>query len=327
MNLAVAVTPEQPCPPPKYGGNEKQADILVRKLLDRGHAVDLFAAPGSRCPATRSILAKNAGMRSELLEFMTELQRLKRKNWEYDCIIDMTAFHLPGQTKNLTSISIMTGDPYKKYPHDNVENRVYVSKEFAAFNNCPDHPILHNIIHEDPASVPIGTGGGGYALYVGTIREGKGIHFAAAACKELGLPLVVGGPVLEPEYFKTFQADVKYIGVVDGNSDAKWNLFSRAEVFVYPIQWCDAGPLAPMEAMLVGTPVVSCPNGGIISDLEDGKNGVFWAGFKALVECIRDCRKLDRQKVRASILPNIDPDKHADTVVELCKRAAGGERW
>ena len=40
-----------PVPPPGYGGIEAVVDLLCEALVDRGHQVTLFAAPGSRSAA------------------------------------------------------------------------------------------------------------------------------------------------------------------------------------------------------------------------------------------------------------------------------------
>src|SRR5690242_17891953 len=40
-----------PIPPPAYGGVERVIDLLAAELTRRGHAVTLFAAPGTRSVA------------------------------------------------------------------------------------------------------------------------------------------------------------------------------------------------------------------------------------------------------------------------------------
>ena len=43
-----------PVPPPGYGGIEAVVDLLCEALVERGHEVTLFAAPGSRSAARAS---------------------------------------------------------------------------------------------------------------------------------------------------------------------------------------------------------------------------------------------------------------------------------
>jgi glycosyltransferase involved in cell wall biosynthesis len=335
MKLAVCVTPENPCPPVDYGGNEKQADILVRKLIGLGHAVDLYCAPGSTCPATQRFETPNAGMQHESL-FAHHIEWLSKIYPTYDCVIDMTANHLCSQNnyqRVCPSIAIMTGDPYKKYPHDKVRNRVYVSPQLAEHFGCGDWPVLHNIIAFDPCSHPLGRGGGGYALYLGAVRPEKGVHLAAKTCAWLGVKLIVAGPV-QPR-FRSYLDElqkwpcVEYIGPV--NQTDKWKLLSDAGEFIYPVQWCDAGPLGVMEALLVGTPVVGIANGGICQDVQDGVNGFLVrkdveSPVSLLAADIILAHKLDRAVVRQSIIYSINPDLHSRAVVSLCERAMK-ETW
>lgn len=338
MKLAVCVTPEQPCPPINYGGNEMQADILVRRLMSKGHTVDLFCAPSSTCPASQRFCAPEPSMKHEPL-FAHHIEFISKKAPAYDCIIDMTAFHLPSQDAYqiaCPSIAIMTGDPHKKYPHDSVRNRVYVSPQLAEHFGCGGWPVLHNIIHDDPCGLPLGRGEGGHALYLGTIRPEKGIDLAAEAAYRAGLQLIVAGPV--QVRFADYATKllnlpaVNYIGPV--RTVDKWDILGKAAVFLYPVQWCDAGPLGVMEALACGTPVVGVANGGICEDVVSGKNGYLAsrevdreAIVSEMVEGIRNSLVLDRASVKQSIIPKINPDTHAAKVERLCERAARGDKW
>jgi glycosyltransferase involved in cell wall biosynthesis len=51
LRVAVLAPPWITVPPPGYGGIEAVVDLLCRELVERGHDVTLFAAPGSRSPA------------------------------------------------------------------------------------------------------------------------------------------------------------------------------------------------------------------------------------------------------------------------------------
>ena len=51
LNIAVTVDPYIPVPPLKYGGIERVVEFVVNGLVERGHAVTLYAHPESRCKA------------------------------------------------------------------------------------------------------------------------------------------------------------------------------------------------------------------------------------------------------------------------------------
>ena len=180
MRIAIITTPENPVPPQAYGGAERVADVMVHQLKQRGHTVHLFAAQGSTSPADTLISPLVNTMGSER-QLAVELKK-RDANHRYDCVIDYAAIHIMGQSWQQRVISLMGGDPYRKYSHNEVHNRVYVSKEFATFNECPDYPVLRNPVCPDPLSVRLGEGNEQNVLYVGLVHEMKGIHIAAAAC-------------------------------------------------------------------------------------------------------------------------------------------------
>src|SRR5215210_9242757 len=52
LRIAMLAPPWIPVPPPAYGGIEHVIALLCEELTRRGHAVTLFAPPGSKSPAT-----------------------------------------------------------------------------------------------------------------------------------------------------------------------------------------------------------------------------------------------------------------------------------
>ncbi len=324
MNIALLVNPENPCPPTHYGGSERRAAIYAKMLIGRKHVVEVFCQNGSQVIATRCIGVPRGMVNQKI--YVNEIRRLQQTNWTYDVALDMTPFHVGSALPELKVVSIMGGDPLKKYPHDEVRNRVYVSPQLADHFGCSSHPIVHNIVHSDPESIPLGGGQGTYALYVGAIRPEKGIYDAAMALKIVDIPLWVFGPKTDARYYEMIRHDITYCGMLPAEGVSRWRIFQNAHVFMYPISWCDAGPLAPMEAMLVGTPVVARQNGGIIQDLEEGISGYWW-DEDAPEKSITQALSLDREKVRRSILPKINPVEAVDKIEGLLRRAADGEEW
>ncbi len=320
MNLAWLVTPEQSVPPPMYGGAECVTDIHVRHLIRMGHTVDLYCGPNSSCPATNVIEARKPSMTEE--DYL--VNRIE-ENWkDYDCIIDYSAYHIAGQ-KFPNALSLMGGDPFKKYPHDKVRNRVYKSKEFGRHYDCGNHPVLHNVIEYDPETVKVGPGGD-YVLFVGIIHRCKGIHLAGKVCKKLGRDFVVAGPIRDETYWEDIKDCVtEYVGEV-GYAE-KDELMSNAYAFAHPVQCCDCDPLGPKEAMLRGTPVIACPSGGVSESVTPGVSGYFAVNAKQFENGFESVFTLNRELVRQDILAKIDPILITDTLVDLCRRVKEGISW
>ena len=315
------MTPQQAVPPTGYGALEREADIYVRKMLALGHAVDLYAGPGTTCKADNVYLASGSKESDEhgLLEKLLE----RREN--YNCVIDISSLHLPGQVADLKSISLFLGDDYRMRPHDEVKNRVYCSKELAYNWDSMGHPIIPNTFYYDADEVPLGDGGGGYDLYVGLIHRKKGINIAVAACKKAGIELRIAGPVADKTLWDAIKDHVTYLGVI--GEEGRWDVFGKAKVFMHFPQTCDAGPFGPQEAMLCGTPVIAAPHGGVCSSIVDGVSGFFAFTPQDAAERIGRIDRLDRWQVRQSVIEYADTDRNVWNLLLLCKGVAEGETW
>jgi len=320
-------SPEGQVPPVGYGGGERTTDVLVRELVELGHEVDLFAGEGSTCPATNLHIVPGKRMQSEVKMFAT--LKLEDRGRQYDIVIDHTAHHLAGQHFNGHVISIMGGDPFKKYPHDSVRNKVYKSKEFAWFCNKPNSPVLPSVMGESPVDVRFYNDPGpeDYLLYVGMVRKFKGVHIAVEAARILGVKLKVAGPTTEAEYWEEITSDpvVEYLGILE--QEDRDEIFGRAMAFLYPVEVCDCNPNAPKESMLRGTPVVCSPKGGLLSFVKAGVNGAFASTAKQFADAVNWVKYFDRAIVRASIIQQTNSRYAARVLESLCDRASLGERW
>jgi len=329
MRIAWLTCPENPVPPTAYGGAELCTDIWVRRLMELHHEVDLYAGPGSTCPASRVFEAPTNRMSDEpaLLQMLFKGQQGENG---YDVVIDYSAMHLAGQTfKNV--VSIMGGDPYRKYPHQNVRNKVYISRSFAEFWHAPTAPVIHNPAQysKGDALLSIVTMYPPHALYVGVIHPMKGLEIAVHACKQLGMPLHVYGPIRNEAYWKAVQeiGGVHYCGMLERDPIRRDEVFGRAGVFLHPTQVCDAYPIAPREAALRGTPVVACPLGGIREFIQPHFNGQFAQTVPEYVDAITEVLSYSRLLVRDTSLAQEDSRQSAEMLSELCVRVENGGAW
>jgi glycosyltransferase involved in cell wall biosynthesis len=141
-------------------------------------------------------------------------------------------------------------------------------------------------------------------LVLGRFTPFKGQDVAARICKELGLPLVLAGPVAgvqRPEQLAAAlqdpasplhgYADVRYyldavrpfedgerirwVGTVGGA--AKDALIGRARAVLMPISWEEPGATIAVEALASGTPVIAMRRGALAEIVEHGVTG-FLAG-------------------------------------------------
>lgn len=118
-------------------------------------------------------------------------------------------------------------------------------------------------------------------IYVGRIETYKGVDLAIKACIEAGAPLKVIGKGTCFEEMQNLIRDshakglVKMLGFV--SDEKKFELFSKAKAFLFPVRGEDFG-ITAVEALATGTPVIAYREGGpteIISE-RNPKTGVLF---------------------------------------------------
>ena len=104
---------------------------------------------------------------------------------------------------------------------------------------------------------------GRYALYAGRLAPEKGVADAIAACRAAGRPLVVAGDGPQAAELRRHAAgaDVRFTGRVDAAALA--DLRAHAAVALVPSRYAEILPLAALEAMAAGLPVVAARAGGL----------------------------------------------------------------
>jgi glycosyltransferase involved in cell wall biosynthesis len=168
-----------------------------------------------------------------------------------------------------------------------------------------------NFVLPDPG---MGSGGGGFALYVGRLSAEKGIGTLLAAWELVGarLPLkVVGdGPLAAQVREQGMRGKaVEWLG--QKTPGEVYQLMGQAVTLIFPSEWYETFGRTIAEAFANGTPVIASRLGGMTSMVEHGRTGLqFRAGDPADLaaqvehlmrdpERLRDMRRAARAEFEA----------------------------
>ncbi|MDP1795133.1 MAG: glycosyltransferase, partial [Acidimicrobiales bacterium] len=208
MRIAVISPPWAPVPPKLYGGIELVVDRLAVGFQDAGHEVLLYATGDSTTPVPMQwVLEKAEGMRigmavPEQRHVMHAYEAVSA--WGADVVHDHSIigpFHAADRYPHLPVATTIHG-PFNEELTDLYERLNKSNIPIIAISHAQDSsaPTVHceRVIHHgiDAVDFPVGTGDGGYCLFLGRMSPDKGPHRAIAAAEKAGVPLLMAVPGL-----------------------------------------------------------------------------------------------------------------------------------
>lgn len=139
-----------------------------------------------------------------------------------------------------------------------------------------------------------------YYLVISRLVGGKGLDLAVKAAVKLGFKLKIAGkPAGYYTEYKTLQKlakkNIEFLGYV---SDKKLvQLYAGAKAFLALAQDEDFG-MTPVEAMMLGTPVIAFRGGGYLESIIEDKTGIFFdeANTASLIKAIG---KFEKSKIKS----------------------------
>jgi glycosyltransferase involved in cell wall biosynthesis len=166
-----------------------------------------------------------------------------------------------------------------------------------------------------------------YVCFLGRFNWGKGPLRAVEAARELGLRLLLAGP-LNDYYRERIEPvvdghSIQYIGSVSG--PARSRLLGRARALLYPIQEPEPFGLVMAEAMMCGTPVVATRIGAVPDIVEEGVTGYCVEAMDDLPEQLIRSFTLDRRLIRETAEVRFSGERMARDYAEVYRRAAQGK--
>lgn len=235
---------------PRYGGIERVVDTLARGFAEAGAEVLLAAPSDSSCPVPlagqmRESDSTGLGMSgSEMRQIIPAYAAMG----EMDVIHDHT-FIGPLYAHRPTGVPVVTtihgrllpevADIYRAMSRNT--SILGISHDQVRGSDLPVAQVIHHGL--DLGEIPVGTGEGRYACFLGRMCPDKGALEAVRVAQAAGVPLRIAAKIHEApelEYFHdvvepVMGADDELVGDL-GESD-KFELMGNAFAFLNPIQW------------------------------------------------------------------------------------------
>lgn len=334
LRIGVIAPPWLTVPPDGYGGTEVLIDSLCRGLRAGGHDVHLFASGDSTCPVSLHF-ANDRAPGIDIGGSAVEIDHVIAAYREFDgfdIIHDHTTAG-PFVGRAMTSTPIVTTN-HNRFVRPFVTGFAALAPEIPTIaishhhastaGSVPVGAVIHHGI--DPADYPVGTGSGGYALFLGRMTETKGALRAIHAAVAAGTMIYLAGKARAPEEISYLEehirpflgSSVHYLGEID--SAGKLELLSGAACLINPIAWDEPFGMVMIEALACGTPVVALRYGAAPEIVEDGVTGLLVGTEAELVPALHAVATLDRRACRAAVEGHFSVGRMVAEHIEFYRR-------
>jgi glycosyltransferase involved in cell wall biosynthesis len=198
-------------------------------------------------------------------------------------------------------------------------------------SRAPEVPVTTVIHHGmDVASVPVGSGSGGYLCFVGRACHDKGLLEAIMVAREAGMPLRIAVKMREQEELRYFHEVIEpllgpnedFVGEVD--DAAKYRLMGEALAFLNPIQWPEPFGLVMIEALATGTPVIGTAVGSAPEIIDHGRTG-FLGRTDQLAGFVQEAAGLSRAACRKIAKDRFGEERMVNEHLRLFGKLLAGE--
>lgn len=351
LRVCLIASSRFPISEPFAGGLEAHTHALARQLRARGHAVSVFAAPGSDpslgvvelpvetfepAPGERHDTgATPESWMNEHHAYLGLMLELARSGHErFDVVHNNSLHHLPIAMSGTLRVPMFTtlhtppvpwlasavsyADPASTF----VAVSEFTAREWASTVACR---TIHNGIDVDvwrPGP------GGGPAVWSGRLVPEKAPHLAIDAARRIGTPLTLAGPSLDRAYFDReirprLGGDVEYVGHL--RHDQLGAALGSASVAVVTPAWDEPYGLVAAEALACGTPVAAFARGALPEFVDESVGALARPGdVDDLARAMLLAATRDRAVVRRVAQERCSISRMVDRYEELYH---GGRGW
>ena len=328
LSIAMLAPPWIAVPPAGYGGVETVVADLTEALVERGHDVTLFCAPGSHSSATTVTLLDEQHP-AEIERSLYEADHVARAfaaidvagedGSGFDIVHDHCGFTALAMADRLETPLLHTvHGPFTRetatfYAH-HADKAWVAGISDAQLATGPENLRSVGAI-PNPIAVdawPFQRSDDGYLLWIGRITPEKGPHRAIEIARAAGQDLILAG-VVQPGQRSFFERHiephidgrrVRFVGEVGGAR--KKNLFAGARALLVPIRWPEPFGMVIIEALVCGTPVLAFDEGAVTELVNDGVTGFIVEDETAMVAALRNVKQIDPAACRRWVAEHCD---------------------
>jgi glycosyltransferase involved in cell wall biosynthesis len=348
LNIAITVDPYIPVPPIEYGGIERIVDFVVNGLIERGHAVTLYAHPESHRNA--KLIPYGAPPHFTKWARVQELwqvgSKLSSEVRHLDAILSWG--RLAALLPVLANRRVAKLQCYCRdfVPWRSVRIATTLAGSSILFSGC-SRSVYRNRPQGDGYGrwVPVHYGvdvtkytpvtqvsADAPLAFLGRLERFKGVHSAIEIAKRSGRRLIIAGNKVtsgaDGQYFEEAVAphldgdQIRYIGPV--NDAEKNELLGSCAAFLMPIEWEEPFGIVMAEALACGTPVIAFDRGSVPEVVLDGINGFRCKGSDDAVAAVHKLGQIDRSMVRSDCEKRFSSDFITSSYESLLQEMISG---
>jgi glycosyltransferase involved in cell wall biosynthesis len=342
MRIAICAPLIEAVPPPLYGGTERVIAVLVDELVQRGHAVTLFASGDSRTRATL-VPTSPRGLRldPEVKDYVAatliSVGEVYRRAADFDLIHNHTDYFAFPFARMTDTPTITTAHGRIDLPEVQRLYRAFPEHRLVSISQAQRTPVpelnwvgnVYNGIDLD--TYHFRPEPGDYLVFLGRISPEKRPDRAIEIARDVGMRIILAAKVdqVDQAYFdhaikpmlRTYPR-AEFIGEV--NEQEKDALLGGAYAYLFPIDWPEPFGLTMAESMATGTPVVAARAGSTPEVVVDGVTSFVCDSLHGMVEAVARVTDLDRRACRAHVERHFSPAAMANGYEDVYRTVLAG---